>query len=64
MGGLREERFGGSGRGVVGEWRIRARDEEMESGDGDGSETGPMMKKNGKTIVDLYRCQLHPGLQG
>ena len=47
MGGLRDERFGGSGRGGENELR----DGRVETGNGQGSETGPVMKKKGKKLV-------------
>ena len=46
MGGLHEERFGGSGG--VGEWRMRAWDGGVDTVSGDGSETGLVMKKKGE----------------
>ena len=47
MGGLREERFGGSGRGGEGRMRTRDRGKWKKIG-GDGSETGLVMKTKGK----------------
>ena len=36
----------------------------MESGGGDGSETGSVTEEKIKKIEDQYRCQPHAGLQG
>ena len=58
MGGLCEERLGGSRR----EWGMR--DGGMEMVGGDGSETRLVTKKKGEKIYDRYRCQPNPGLQG
>ena len=41
---------------------MRARDGGVETGGGDGSETGTVMEE--KKINDRYRCQPPPGLQG
>ena len=55
MGGLHEQIFGASGRGLENERRM--------GGGRDGSETGLLTKKKGKKIGNQYRCQPHPGLQ-
>ena len=49
--------------GLVGVWRTRAGGG-METGCGDGSETGSVTKKKGKNIDDRYRCQPHPDFRG
>ena len=43
-------------------WRMRVRDGGVETGGGDGSETGS--KTKGKQIEERHRCQPHPRLQG
>ena len=59
------QRFGGRGRGGEGRGgEGRVRDGGIETGVGDGSEMGSVMKKK-KKIYNWYRCQPHPaGLQG
>ena len=45
-------------------WRMRGMNGGVESGGGDGSQTGSVTEEEEGKINDRYRCQPHTGLQG